>query len=124
MGLPKDLRLFGELVQQAAAAGSADALFALGGAFFHGEDGFAPDPRAAFRCVTRAVTLSWMCNRIVCAWPTKLRKSPAWQLVDDFDVARRYVPALLAVQPSCRHGSDNFLSAKRFAVLGGHDHLC
>lgn len=51
MGLPRDLRIFGEMVQQAAAAGSADALFALGGVFFHGEDGFARDPRAAFRCV-------------------------------------------------------------------------
>lgn len=59
MGLSKDLRLFGELVQQAAAAGSADALFALGGAFFHGEDGFAPDPRAAFRCAAGAIALSW-----------------------------------------------------------------
>lgn len=39
------------MVQKAAAAGSADALFALGGVFFHGEDGFARDPRAAFRCV-------------------------------------------------------------------------
>ncbi|CAM9482949.1 unnamed protein product [Hapterophycus canaliculatus] len=54
MGLSKDLGLFGKLVQQAAAAGSADALFALGGAFFHGEDGFAPDPRAAFRCYSSA----------------------------------------------------------------------
>lgn len=52
MGLPKDLRAFGEMVQQAASGGSADALFALGGAFFHGEDGFARDPRAAFRCVS------------------------------------------------------------------------
>ena len=51
MGLPQDLRVFGELLQQAASAGSSDALFALGGAFFHGEDGFARDPRAAFRCV-------------------------------------------------------------------------
>lgn len=53
MGLPRDLRVFGEMVQQAAAAGSADALFALGGVFFHGEDGFARDPRAAFRCATQ-----------------------------------------------------------------------
>eukprot|EP00752_Nemacystus_decipiens_P016191 g14478.t1 len=54
MGLPRDLRVFGELVQQAASAGSADALFALGGAYFHGEDGFARDPRAAFRCYSSA----------------------------------------------------------------------
>eukprot|EP00903_Cladosiphon_okamuranus_P008898 g8517.t1 len=54
MGLPQDLQVFGELVQQAASAGSADALFALGGAFFHGEDGFARDPRAAFRCYASA----------------------------------------------------------------------
>lgn len=53
--------MFGELVQQAASAGSADALFALGGAFFHGEDGFARDPRAAFRCgaVFRCVSFSF-----------------------------------------------------------------
>lgn len=54
MGLSQDLGVFGELVQQAAAAGSADALFALGSAFFHGEDGFARDPRAAFRYVMHA----------------------------------------------------------------------
>ncbi|CBJ48465.1 conserved unknown protein [Ectocarpus siliculosus] len=54
MGLSQDLGVFGELVQQAAAAGSADALFALGSAFFHGEDGFARDPRAAFRCYSSA----------------------------------------------------------------------
>lgn len=51
MGVPQDLQKFGEMVQQAAAAGSADAMFALGGTFFHGADGFARDPRAAFRCV-------------------------------------------------------------------------
>ncbi|CAN0576357.1 unnamed protein product, partial [Ectocarpus sp. 12 AP-2014] len=54
MGLSPDLGVFGELVQQAAAAGSADALFALGSAYFHGEDGFARDPRAAFRCYSSA----------------------------------------------------------------------
>jgi len=54
MGLPQDLRAFGELIQRAAADGSSDALFALGGAFFHGEDGFARDPRAAFRCAVSA----------------------------------------------------------------------
>lgn len=53
MGLPRDLRAFGELIQRAAADGSSDALYALGGAFFHGEDGFARDPRAAFRCAGR-----------------------------------------------------------------------
>lgn len=51
MYLEQDLRLFKDMVQQAAVAGSADAMFALGGAFFHGEDGFTRDPRAAFRCV-------------------------------------------------------------------------
>ena len=51
MGVPQNLQKFGEMVQQAAAAGSADAMFALGGTFFHGADGFARDPRAAFRCV-------------------------------------------------------------------------
>ncbi len=56
MGLPQDLRAFGELVQRAAADGSSDALYALGGAFFHGEDGFARDPRAAFRCAGSFLT--------------------------------------------------------------------
>lgn len=51
MGISQDLRRFGEMVQKAATAGSADAMFALGGVFFHGEDGFANDPRAAFRWV-------------------------------------------------------------------------
>lgn len=49
MGLSQDLPKFAEMLQQAAAAGSEDALFALGAAFFHGEDGFARDPRSAFR---------------------------------------------------------------------------
>ncbi|CAM9552627.1 unnamed protein product [Laminaria digitata] len=57
MGVPQDLQKFGEMVQQAAAAGSADAMFALGGTFFHGVDGFARDPRAAFRCYSRAADL-------------------------------------------------------------------
>ena len=49
LDIPKNLHKFGEMVQEAAQAGSADAMFALGGAYFHGEDGFARDPRAAFR---------------------------------------------------------------------------
>lgn len=49
LGLSEDLRKFGELVQQSAAAGSTDAMFAVGGVFFHGEDGFPNDPQAAFR---------------------------------------------------------------------------
>lgn len=51
MQLEQDLQIFRDMVQQSAVAGSADAMFAVGGAFFHGEDGFARDPRAAFRCV-------------------------------------------------------------------------
>ena len=64
MGLSQDLRVFSELVQQAASAGSADALFALGGGIFHGEDGFARDPRAAFRCESRALLCFVFLNRL------------------------------------------------------------
>lgn len=60
MGVPQDLQKFGEMVQQAAAAGSGDAMFALGGTFFHGVDGFARDPRAAFRCVFSCLAVSLM----------------------------------------------------------------
>lgn len=70
MGLPQDLGRFGTLVQQAAAAGSADAMFAIGGAFFHGEDGFAQDPRAAFRSARSHSKRAQWCYffRRDCAW--------------------------------------------------------
>lgn len=49
MGIARELDKFSEMVQQAAGAGSADALFALGGVFFHGDDGFPRDSQMAFK---------------------------------------------------------------------------
>lgn len=49
LSIQKDVQRFSTMVQEAAERGSEDAMFALGDAYFHGEDAFDRNPRAAFR---------------------------------------------------------------------------